>query len=73
MRINLLLEVVLLFVDKLDSTLQKESLGWGSPAPDRHRGCHRREQIPSHTRRFGMALVSRRPCQHKPAQGGYIL
>lgn len=31
------LEVVLLFVDKLDSTLQKESLGWGSPAPDRHR------------------------------------
>lgn len=36
LRISLLLEVVLLFVDKLDSTLQKESLGWGSPTPDHH-------------------------------------
>lgn len=37
LRINLPLEVALLFVDKLDSTLQKESLGWGSPVP-----AHRR-------------------------------
>lgn len=65
--------MVLLFVDKLDSTLQKESLGWGSPAPDHHRRCHHREQIPSRTHRFGMALVSKHPCQHKPAQDGYIL
>lgn len=63
----------MLSAGKLDSILRRGSLGWDSLTPGHHRWCHHREQIQSHTHRFGMALVSKHPCQHIPAQDGYIL
>lgn len=60
-------------VGKLRSILQMESLGWDSLILGRHILCHRREQILSHRRIFGMVLASRHLYPHRTDQDGSIL
>lgn len=64
-----LLEVV----DKLHNILQMGSQGWDSLILDHHILYHRREQILSHRRIFGMVLASRHLYPHRTDQDGSIL